>query len=117
MWYGVGIGRLSTVVYLEEVWQETFLMIRRLDMDKLAKDLQEDKEYLKHCLKPERKILSLVESYVYGEWHWWESEDTALSVARILERWGQFKERSDVIDFFEKPCKFEDKMRFIVEEM
>lgn len=75
--------------------------------DKLAKDLQEDKEYLKHCLERNEPHNGL----------WWGLEKPVLTVARILERYGQFKEHTDVIDFFEKPIKFEDKMKFIVEEM
>lgn len=80
--------------------------------DKLTKALAEDKEYLKHCLECSDKLL-----YHFAPNIWWKFGDKVLSVARILERWGQFKERTDVIDFFEKPYKFEDNMKFIIEEM
>lgn len=79
--------------------------------DKLAKDLQEDKEYLKHCLERSDMRPGLHKDI------WWKSDNTVITVARILERWGQFKERSDVIDFFEKPYKFEQEMKFIIEEV
>ncbi len=80
--------------------------------DKLAKELQEDKEYLKHCLENSAKSL-----YRFAPNIWWKFDDKVISVARILERWGQFKERNDVIDYFEKPYKFEDNMKFIIEEV
>jgi hypothetical protein len=76
-------------------------------MDKLAEDLQEDKETLKHCLERNQPQNGL----------WWEFDEKVLTVARILEHWGQFTDKSEVIDFFEKPYNFEDKMRFIIEEM
>jgi len=75
--------------------------------DKLAKDLQEDKEYLKHCLERNEPQNGL----------WWTSEETVVSVARILNRWTSFEDCSQVIDFFEAPYKYEDKMRFIIEGM
>lgn len=86
----------------------------------LEEGLREDKEYLKHCLEGiwtplTTKTRSFV--VVTPVHNWWKSDETCVTVARILERWGQFKERSDVIDFFEKPYKFEDNMKFIVEEM
>ncbi len=88
--------------------------------DKLAKDLQEDKEYLKHCLELKSQYhefyLKAGHKPAWSE-DWWASDDTVLTVARILECWGQFTERTDVIDYFEKPYNFEDKMKFIVENM
>lgn len=85
--------------------------------DKLAKDLQEDKEYLKHCLHCQERTTFVLGSRNLIPEPWWESDNAVLTVARILERWGQFKERTDVIDYFEKPYKFEQGMKFIVEEM
>lgn len=78
-----------------------------MKIDKLAKDLTEDKEYLKRCLERNAPQNGL----------WWGSEETVISVARILNRWTSFSEPSEVIDFFEAPYKFEDKMKFTVEEM
>ena len=92
---------------------------------KMIKDLAEDKEYLKHCLELQSQRIPIPRFISFGlgskqvvlSPKWWHSDDTVLTVARLLERWGQFKERSDVIDFFEKPYKFEQEMKFIVEEM
>jgi hypothetical protein len=77
----------------------------------MIKDLAEDKEYLKYRLISSDSMPGLHKDI------WWKSDDTVVSVARILERWGQFKERSEVIDYFEKPYKFENNMKFIVENM
>ena len=71
--------------------------------DKLLADLAEDKEYLRNCFADPLK--------------WWTTDERCITVARILNRWGRFTSKGDVIDFFEKPYKFEDEMRFIVEEM
>jgi hypothetical protein len=92
--------------------------------DKLAKDLQEDKEYLKHCLERQNSTIGIFrEEFLRRSSReqttgvWWEIEDVVQIVAHILDRYGQFKDISEVIDFFEKPYNFEDKMRFIVEEI
>lgn len=81
-------------------------------VDEFTKDLQEDKEYLKRCLECSDKLL-----YHFAPNVWWKFDDKVLSVARILDRYGQSKERTDIIDFFEKPYKYEDKMRFVIEEV
>lgn len=74
---------------------------------KADKQLHDDKEYLKHIL------------YLVAEvnFKWWKSDEVCLTVARILDHYGQFKDISEAIDFFEKPYNFEDKMQFIVENM
>jgi len=79
--------------------------------DKLAKDLQEDKETLRHCLDNSDSQPGLHKDV------WWKNDNTVISVAKILNRWTQFSEISEVIDFFEAPYKYEDKMRFIIEGM
>jgi hypothetical protein len=74
---------------------------------KADKQLQEDKEYLKHCLERNKPHNGL----------WWGFDESVLSVARILERYGQLSTASEAIDYFEKPYNFEDKMRFVIEEI
>jgi len=64
--------------------------------------LIEDKEYLKLILNNP---------------NWWKSGDTVLTVASTLNRWGMFTDTSQVIDYFEKPWKFERDMKFIIEEL
>ena len=64
--------------------------------------LAEDKEYLKETLMTPR---------------WYEDEETVVTVARILNYWGTFSDAEEVIDYFEKPWKFERDMKFIVEEV
>jgi hypothetical protein len=75
--------------------------------NKLAQDLAEDKETLKHCLERNEPQNGL----------WWAFDEKVLRVAKILDRWRQFTNTSEVIDYFESPHKFEDKMKFIVENM
>ena len=58
---------------------------------KTDKELAEDKEYLKRCLEQNKPHNGL----------WWGFDEKVLSVAKILNRWGQFNEISEVIDFFE----------------
>ena len=77
----------------------------------LEEGLEADKEYLKHCLERSDSQPGLHKDI------WWKSDETCVTVARILLRYGQFHSRDDVIDFFEKPYKFEDNMKFIVEEI
>ncbi len=91
---------------------------------KAVKDLQEDKETLKHCLEFEpyqnlvRGELNDKEALLYITIDkWWKAEQRVLTVARILDRYGQLKSISETIDFFEKPYNFEEKMKFIVENM
>jgi len=80
---------------------------------KVAKDLQDDKAYLKHCLEHRMERSGLIAK----EDVWWMSGDTIITVAKILERYGQFKDIAQVIGYFEKPYKFEQDMKFIIEEM
>ena len=69
--------------------------------------LKEDKETLRHYLEQNQPHNGL----------WWGFDEKVMTVARILDRWGQFHETSEVINFFEKPQNFEDRMRFIINNM
>lgn len=80
---------------------------------KVYKNLQDDKAYLKHCLERRMERPGLIAK----EDVWWMSEDTIITVAKILERYGQFKDITQVIDYFERPYNFEQDMKFIAEEM
>ena len=79
---------------------------------KTDKQLHDDKEYLKHCLL----IKPILGKKQYPD-VWWKSDEMLNTVARILDRYGQFKDISEAITFFEKPYNFEDRMKFIVENM
>lgn len=93
--------------------------------DKLVKDLQEDKEYLKRCLEMQSQQITIPRAISYGlstkqvtySPNWWASDNTVLTVAKILERYGQLSTVAETIDFFEKPYKFGQNMKFIIEEM
>jgi len=78
---------------------------------KADKQLQEDKEYLKYRLAGSDSTPGLHKDI------WWKSDDTMITVARILLCYDQFHSKEDIIDFFEKPYKYEKEMKFIVEEM
>jgi len=80
--------------------------------------LKEDKEYLSRCLEHTKDKIG-----IFNPNCWWQSEETVITVARILLKYGTFTAlySSDlgekIIDYFEKPYAFENDMRFIVEEM
>jgi len=65
---------------------------------------KEDKEYLAECLKHTDLLTA-----------WYISDDTVMTVARILDEEGNFRTSSQCRDFFEKPSKWEKSMRNIVE--
>ena len=93
---------------------------------KTDKQLHDDKETLKYCLElhkeqitiPTLSISSAIDKrQITVSAKWWESEHNVITVARILVRYGQIENPFEVINFFEAPYKYEDKMRFIVENM
>ncbi len=67
---------------------------------------QEDKEYLTECLKHTSNLLTA----------WYISDDTVITVARILAGTGHLRTPELTIDFFEKPSKWERVMKELVEE-
>jgi hypothetical protein len=80
---------------------------------KADKRLRDDKEYLQRCLKKH----PMLDAVFFPISEWWNSDSTVLTVAKILDRYGQLKDIPETIDFFEKPYNFEEKMKFIVENM
>ena len=47
---------------------------------------------------------------------WWKSDDTIYTVACILDDYGCFNNTRHVIDYFEKPWKFQNEIDFLVKE-
>jgi len=47
---------------------------------------------------------------------WYASGDTMFTVARILDKQGIFQKTSQVIDYFEKPRKFEQDIQRLIKE-
>ena len=72
---------------------------------------KEDRKYLKNLpylgIKPNLPQLLLV---------WYASDERTLAVARILDKQGIFQNTSQVIDYFEKPRKFEQDIQALIKE-
>ncbi len=71
-----------------------------------------DIEYLKNCLENTFKVHGIANASKI----WYTSQDTMLTVARILDDEGCFDRTSDVIYYFEKPWKWEQDMQELIEE-
>ena len=71
-----------------------------------------DIEYLENCLAHTSKQHSLIHN---SDKIWYANNDTLLAVARILDEDFSFRDTSCVIDYFEKPYKWEYEMKQIVD--
>ena len=70
-----------------------------------------DIEYLERCLESTSKNIGLMNPLL-----WYNSGDTMINVANILEDEGYLSTASDAIRFFEKPWKWESDMQDIIDE-
>ncbi|MEE8470470.1 MAG: hypothetical protein V3S51_03990 [Dehalococcoidia bacterium] len=48
---------------------------------------------------------------------WWNSDDTLLAVARILDDFGSFESPGDVISYFVEPWKWGEEISEIVRDV
>lgn len=71
-----------------------------------------EKELLKDCLNNTFKKHGIANM----DKVWYQTHDTLVSVANILDEEGDFHQTSDVIQFFEKPWKWEHDMQELIND-
>jgi len=47
---------------------------------------------------------------------WWKSQATCITVAGIIDKFGGFADKQQVISFFEKPRTYQHEIDFIIEQ-
>lgn len=48
--------------------------------------------------------------------NWWKDHGMVILVAEILDRYGVFVDRKQVISFFEKPWTYQHEIDFLIEQ-